>query len=127
LYLIAAQVFSGFVWAGFNLCTANFIYDAVSPEKRTRCIAYFNVLNGTALCLGAIIGSLSLSLLPPLFGYKILALFALSSLLRIAIGLFFSRSLKEVRPVEKIKSDELFFSMIGLKPILGVERKTIRY
>lgn len=127
VYLVGAQVLSGFVWAGFNLCTSNFIYDAVSPEKRTRCIAYFNTLNGIALCLGAIIGGFLVPVLPALFGCKILTLFVLSSLLRIAVGLFFPRKLNEVRPVEKIKSDELFFSMIGIKPILGIERKTIRY
>lgn len=126
-YLIGAQIFSGFVWAGFNLCTSNFIYDAVSPEKRTRCIAYFNTLNGVALCLGAFIGGFSLPLLPPLFGYKILTIFLISSLLRMAVGMFLPRQLKEVRPVKKIKSDQLFFSMIGIRPILGIERKTIRY
>lgn len=126
-YLIGAQIFSGFLWAGFNLCTSNFIYDAVTPEKRTRCIAYFNSLNGIALCLGAIIGGFSLPLLPPLFGYKILTLFIISSLLRVAIGLYLPYRLKEVRPVGKIKSVELFFSMIGIRPLLGVDRKTIRY
>ena len=127
LYLIFAQVFSGFVWAGFNICTSNFIYDAVIPEKRTRCIAYFNTLNGMALCLGAIIGGFALPLLPRLSGYRILTLFFISSILRIIIGLWFPRLLKEVRLVEKIKSDELFFSMIGIKPLIAVERKTIRY
>lgn len=127
LYLIFAQVFSGFVWAGFNICTSNFIYDAVIPEKRTRCIAYFNALNGIALCLGAIIGGLALPFMPAISGYKILTLFLISSLFRIVIGLWLPRLLKEVRPVEKIKSDELFFSMIGIKPLIAVERKTIRY
>ncbi len=123
LYLILAQVFSGFLWAGFNLCTSNFIYDAVTPEKRTRCIAYFNTLNGIALCFGAILGGLLLPKLPVIFGHKILTLFLASALLRVFIGLTLPRRLKEVRPVEKIKSDELFFSMIGIRPILEAERK----
>ncbi len=125
VFLFCSQIFSGFMWAGFNLCASNFIYDAVIPEKRTRCIAYFNVLNGTALCLGALIGGFLLPLLPELFGYKILMLFLISSLLRFAVGFFFPAKLKEVRPVESIKSIQLFFSMIGIKPILGIERKTI--
>ncbi|MCB1195547.1 MFS transporter [bacterium] len=127
LFLIVAQVFSGFLWAGFNLCSSTFIYDAVSPEKRTRCIAYFNTLNGTALCLGAITGGFLLPVLPPLFGHKMLTLFLISSLLRICVGLTLPRKLKEVRQVEHIKSDELFFSMIGIRPMIGIERKTIRY
>jgi len=35
--------------------------------------------------------------------------------------------IKEVRPAVKVKSNKLFFSMMGIKPILGIERKTIRY
>lgn len=127
VFLIGAQIFSGFIWAGFNICTSNFIYDAVSPEKRTRCIAYFNTLNGAALCCGAVLGGFLLSFLPPLFGSKIFSLFIISSLLRITIGLFLPRQLKEVRAVESINSEQLFFSVIGIKPLLGVERKTIRY
>ncbi|MFH2137856.1 MAG: MFS transporter [Candidatus Omnitrophota bacterium] len=126
-FLIGAQVFSGFLWAGLNLCTANFIYDAVTPEKRTRCIAYFNLFNGLALCLGSLIGGFSLSVLPPLYGSKILTLFMISAVLRLAVGIFLPGRLKEVRPVEKVKSDELFFSMIGIRPMLGIERKTIRF
>jgi len=126
-YLFFAQIFSGFLWAGFNLCTTNFIYDAVSPGKRTRCISYFNVLNGLALSCGALLGGFLLQRLPPLFGYKILTLFLISSILRIIAGTLMPLTLREVRPVEKAKSNELFFSMIGVKPLLGIERKTIRY
>ncbi|MFH0731698.1 MAG: MFS transporter [Candidatus Omnitrophota bacterium] len=126
-FLILAQIFSGFMWAGFNLCTSNFIYDAVSPEKRTRCIAYFNVLNGLALCCGALLGGFLVSWLPPLFGYKILTLFLISSILRVAVAVYIPKRLKEVRSVDKVKSNDLFFSVIGIRPMLGVERKTIRY
>jgi len=127
VFLFFAQVFSGFLWAGFNLCTTNFIYDAVIPEKRTRCISYFNVLNGLALCAGALLVGFLLQRLPALFGYKILTLFLISSTLRIMVSILMPLKLKEVRPVEEAKSNELFFSMIGIKPLLGIERKTIRY
>jgi MFS family permease len=126
-FLIFAQLFSGFLWAGFNLCTTNFIYDAVSPEKRTRCISYFSVLNGLALSVGALLGGFLLQRLPHLLGYRILTLFLISSILRIMVGIFVPLKLEEVRPVEKVNSNELFFSMIGIKPLLGIERKTIRY
>lgn len=127
VFLLSAQIFSGFLWAGFNIATSNFIYDAVSPEKRIRCISYFNVVNGVALGAGALLGGFFLKKLPSLFGYKILTLFLISSILRIIVGLFIPSKLKEVRAVEKIKSNDLFFSMIGIRPLLGIERKTIRY
>lgn len=127
VFLIFAQIFSGFLWAGFNLCASNFIYDAVTPEKRTRCIAYFNVLNGFALCSGALIGGFLIPKLPPLFGYNILTILLISAVLRIITALFLPLGIKEVRHVEKIKNNELFFSMAGIKPILGIdERKVIR-
>jgi MFS family permease len=127
LYLLAAQAVSGFAWAGFNLCTSNFIYDAVTPEKRTRCIAYFNVFNGLALSLGALTGGFLLQHLPYLSGSRILSLFVVSSALRLIVGTVMPAMLKEVRPVEKVKSERIFFSMIGIRPMLGVERKTLRY
>lgn len=127
LFLIIFQVMAGFAWAGFNLCATNFIYDAVSPEKRTRCISYFNVLNGMALCLGAITGGFLIEKLPPLFGHRILTLFLISSFLRIIVGIFMPMSLKEVKYVEKVTTKKLLYSVIGFKPLLGIERKTIRY
>lgn len=123
IFLFFAQVISGFVWAGFNLCTSNFIYDAVTPEKRTRCISYFNVLNGLSLCFGALLGGFLLQKLPPLFGYNILSLFLLSSILRLFVSSFMTTKLKEVRQVEEIRSSQLFFSVMGIKPFLGIERK----
>ncbi len=126
-FLFFTQIVSGFAWAGFNLCASNFIYDAVSPPKRTRCIAYFNLLNGLALAFGALIGGFIVSRLPELFGYKILSLFLLSSCLRLIMATLLPLPLKEVRAVPTVKSNELFCSMLGVKPILGVERKTIQY
>ncbi|MCM8756775.1 MAG: MFS transporter [Candidatus Omnitrophica bacterium] len=126
LFLVFAQIFSGFIWAGFNLCTTNFIYDAVMPEKRVRCIAYFNVINGLAICLGALLGGFILKWLPTLFGYQILPIFVISSILRFFVGLYLPPKLKEVRPIEKVSSWQLFSSVIGIKPLLGIDRRTIR-
>ncbi len=115
IFLIFAQVLSGFAWAGFNLCASNFIFDAVSPEKRTRCISYFSAINGMALCFGALLGGLLVNKLPNIFGYKILSLFLISGILRLAVSFFLPKKLKEVRAVENISSGKLFFSAIGLK------------
>lgn len=113
--LFLAQIWSGFVWAGFNLCATNFIYDCATPEKRTRCVAYYNFFVGLAICLGALSGGFLVKVLPALFGYKILAIFLVSAILRFSVGFFLSRNIKEVRVVNKIRSVELFFSMIGIK------------
>lgn len=125
-YLVMVEMFSGFLWAGFNLCAANFIYDAASPQKRTRCIAYFNVVNGFALACGALLGGFMVRNLPPLFGHKILALFFISAMLRLAVSWTLPQMLKEVRHVEHIKSLDLFFSMIRLRSIPGNDRNSLR-
>lgn len=124
LYLVFIQIVSGFAWSGFNLCTTNFIYDAVRPEKRTRCIAYFNACSGAALCLGALLGGYLVNILPRLFGYKILSLFLISTILRFLVASLFSGKISEVRKTENISSKDLFYSVIGLKPMLGIAQES---
>ncbi len=117
VFLFFAQLVSGFAWAGFNLCASNFIYDAVTPAKRTRCIAYFNAINGTALCLGGLVGGFLCEKLPTFFGYQLLTLFLLSSCLRLGVAIVMPLFIKEVRPVAVMANRNLFLSMIGLKPM----------
>ncbi len=124
IYLVFIQALSGFAWAGFNLCATNFIYDAVSPEKRTRCIAYFNVSTGVAVCLGSLAGGFLVNILPGLLGYKILSLFLLSSSLRFLAAFLFSRKIKEVRVASEISSKDLFFSVVGLRPVSGLTQES---
>jgi MFS family permease len=118
-YLILVQSFAGFAWSGVGLSTGNFIYDAVTPQKRVRCIAYFNVLNGVALFLGSSLGGFLASRLPPLLGYQLLSLFALSSFCRITVYLFLSRSFREVRAAHAVPIHQLFFSVVGIRPLVG--------
>lgn len=124
-FLVGAQVVSGFAWAGFNLCASNFIYDAVPPDRRVRYISYFNVLNGLMLSAGALLGGFLAGIVPPIMGYRILTVLVISSTLRIIVTAAFSFRLREVRSVVSIKSDDLFFGMLGIRPFLGVERRTI--
>jgi MFS family permease len=114
-YLIAIQFFGGFFWAGFNLAASNFMFDAVTPEKRTRCIAYYNVINGIAISAGAIAGGFLAKSLPPVFGNRILSLFLLSGLVRFA-ALPICSTIREVRQVKHVSNTELFFSVMTARP-----------
>jgi len=115
-FLFVAQLFSGFAWAGFNLSASNFIYDAASPAKRTRCIAYFNVFNGLSLCLGALLGGYLAQITHPGFlKYNIMNLVLVSAILRLVTAFFLPFKLKEVREVETIKNRHLIYSMLRLK------------
>lgn len=120
VYLIIVQIFAGFLWAGFNIGVSNFIYDAATPAKRSRCIAYFNVINGSCIFIGAVFGGYLAVRIPPIFGYRLLSLFLLSGLLRI-IPAVSSFAIKEVRNVRKVSHANLFYSMFGIKPQLLIE------
>ncbi len=118
-YLIFVQVFSGFVWAGFNLSTSNFVFDASSPAGRTRSIAYLNAASGIGLCLGALMGGLLIPLLPPLFGQKILSLFVISSIIGLPVAFLVPFGLREVRWVQKISFIRLLSSVAGVTSLHG--------
>jgi len=47
-------------------------------------------INGTAICLGALLGGVLAKAMPPLFGHRLLALFLLSGVLRRRFRLYFS-------------------------------------
>jgi MFS family permease len=123
-YLVAVELFAGFVWGGFNLCATNFIYDAVSPAKRVRCLGYYNLFSGVAIFAGAGIGGVLADRLPPLFGYPLLSLFVLSAALRGLARLFLSPHFREVRTAARhVSSAELFFSVVGMRPLAGLNRE----
>jgi len=123
-YLFCVEVFAGFVWGGFNLCTLNFIYDAVSPGKRVRCLSYFSFINGLAIFLGAGLGGVLAEKLPFLNGSRLCSLLLVSGCLRLLSHFVLSRHFQEVRPpAQKVSSTELVFSVVGIRPILGRDQE----
>jgi MFS family permease len=107
IYLIAVEIFSGFVWAGFNLCARNFIYDAVTREKLALCISYYNILSGITVFIGATIGGAIASMNFNLFGIgPILFIFLLSTILRFTFYFVLMPKVQEVRGVKEYKDGE---------------------
>ena len=96
-YLVAVQLFSGVCWAGFDLCSGNFIYEAAPLGKRLKYIAYHKALTTAFMAMGALIGAYLLGVVRPVLGYNILALFVLSGVLRLAVTTVMFPKLKEVR------------------------------
>jgi hypothetical protein len=97
IYLVFVQLFSGAMWAGFELCTINFIYEAAPRGKRLKYISYHKSLSTLSWALGALTGALLLGVVRPILGYKILALFVLSAVLRFGITFVMFPQLREVR------------------------------
>ncbi len=98
-YLFFVQLFAGSMWGGFNLLILNFIMEAVTPEKRIRCISYFNVVNSFSVFLGASLGGFLFHRLPLFQGYSFLTLFLLSCLGRFIVMIFLANKVREIRTV----------------------------
>ena len=56
--MLVLQVFSGFVWAGVNLATTNFIFDSEDKSRIASTMANFNALNNGLAFAGSITGGL---------------------------------------------------------------------
>jgi hypothetical protein len=122
-YLIGVQVLSGFLWSGYMISSSNFVFDAVPGAKRACSISYFNVVNGAAICAGALIGGFLIDFIPihsPLPGIP--AVFVMSSAMRFLFRLLMSRGIKEVRTSRSIPAIYLFSYVGGIRPLLGFTR-----
>jgi MFS family permease len=109
-WLIIMQIFSGFAWAGFQLSSGVFIFDAAPARNRTRYIAVYNSLIFLGVSMGSLTGGMLTPLLPPFMGSYFLSIFLVSGVARLAVALFFLRRIKEVRKVPRIEARELLFS-----------------
>ncbi|MEM3127364.1 MAG: MFS transporter [Candidatus Woesearchaeota archaeon] len=118
-YIFILKVLSGFFWGGFNLAAGNFIFDATTPQKRTRCVAYFNMVHGAAVFLGATIGGFLLNFV------AIPSLFLISGTLRLGISIIFMPKLKEMRLIEVSFGKSLFHDSLAIKPQQGIVHEAI--
>ncbi|MCX6010403.1 MAG: MFS transporter [Chloroflexi bacterium] len=86
VYLVCVQLFSGVVWAGFDICSLSLVYKAASPEKRAGYIVYKKSLIALCQAFGALAGAGLLSFMFPVLGNRILGLFLLSGILRFIVA-----------------------------------------
>jgi MFS family permease len=107
IYLVSANIISGFAWSGFSLSGVNFAYDSSTPRERTKQLAVFGAMDGLACCIGATVGGVIAPYLPPLLGYPLRTLFVVSGVLRGVVALIFLRQVKEVRNVTDISNWQL--------------------
>ena len=122
LFLICIQLVSGFAWGGFNLSASNFIYDVVSREKRALAIAYFNVLNGIAVFLGASLGALLLKFNLITFMEPILFIFLISAVLRLIVHIFLRKNIHEARSVKQLNH---IVELVNFIPMQGFVTRII--
>jgi len=115
-YLIFAESFGGFMWAGFGLASTTFIYDAVTAQRTALCSAYFSLLNNIGVFAGALIGGFLSSTQISIFGFKhILLIFLISGVLRLAMYLIMVSRFKEVRLVKPLFFKDAREKVAGLQ------------
>jgi len=122
------QMYTGVFWAGYNLASASFMFDAVSPAKRGRCAAYQNLLTYisifTATYLGGTLvthfGDIEFGLhttwTPP---SPLLILMFISGILRILTCFLFLPLFREVRDVDAIRHRDIIFRVTQIRPLSG--------
>jgi MFS family permease len=106
-WIIIAQMYSGFAWAGFQLASSIFIYDASPRENRTRFIALYNAMVFLGVSLGSLAGGFIAPYLPLIKGSHFLSVFLLSGLLRLVVIALFLPRISEVRNVKPVSIRDL--------------------
>ena len=114
--LLVPAITNGFAWAGFNLATNNYVYDAVKIEKRAYGVSYMDLIAGLGTFVGAMIGS-GIAFVGVSFMSTMLFLFAVSAVGRLLVAVIGMKFLREVRHVKKFSSHFIFDEF---KPMQGV-------
>ncbi len=120
LYLILVpQLISGIGWAAFNLAASNFIYDAVTVERRAICVAYYSVLSGLGVFIGAIAGGLIAEYSNITFINIFFFIFIVSGIFRALFSIIMIPRIREVRTtISKDRPNPLNY-LKEIRPIHG--------
>lgn len=118
-WLIAIHLFAGLVWGGYELSSANFLFDSVRPTKRARVFAYHDTLHSVFLFSGAMIGGLisTRAMVLPGMLSNLPTIFLVSGILRLLAAVLFLPKIKEVREVEHITGAKLLFTYMAIEPL----------
>ncbi len=116
VYLSGIEFLSGIIFAGFNLSTSNFIYDAVTREKMGLCTAYDNITSGIGIFIGATLGGFFASNFTFGFMSVFLALFFVSGVLRVVFSALFMRNVNEVRMTDDFRFVDISEKFKDLTP-----------
>src|SRR3989338_4029595 len=127
-FILMIQALAGILWGGLTLSAANFIFDAVTPVKRARCVAYYNVLINSGTLIGAGLGGVMAISLPTeftLFSYhfsllsNLKILFLVSGIARIIVGLVFLPVIREVKEVPTSSAWDIILQVVEISPFRG--------
>ncbi|MBI5623988.1 MAG: MFS transporter [Elusimicrobia bacterium] len=113
MFLAAIECYSGFAWAAYLMGVNNFIYDAVTPAKRTRAMAYYSAVTGIGQAFGPLVGGYLYPRLPELHGHGFITMLLITASLRVVAGTAFVRFVREVKPAEAVQPKDALQRLIG--------------
>lgn len=130
IYLLVIQMLSGFVWSGFSLSTANYLYD-IRPHKSDFAVyaAMQSALSACAVFVGAVLGGLIATVAPTLaeavpvlrdIYSPLYIVFGVSCLMRIAVTVWFIPRSVEPRVRKRPKLLQIIFRVSRFNAISGI-------
>jgi hypothetical protein len=124
--LTCVELYSGIVWAGFNLSCSTFMFESVKPEFKVKYYTYNKVLYGIGVFIGAMFGVLLINMPPIIFSSSILLIFFVSGIFRIIIAFIFIPRIQEEKVVTiNFKNGNPFGHLITLRPRSGPQYEII--
>ena len=124
--LLAVQLISGALNAGFNLASANYMYDSVPSFHRARVVSYQSLVNSLVNLGAGLAGALLARRLPheiqlPSLHIEMTSnlpvIFLAAGLLRLVLSIHLLPRVKEVRAVEPISSFDLMRRLALAEPL----------
>ena len=113
IYLVfGPSLIGGIAWSGLDLATGNFIFDTVTPQKRSLVVSYFHVMMGVGIFLGAGLGGLLAKIINISFMDTLLFIFLISAFARLITGMLLISKIKEVRKTEKFDSSKALKNLV---------------
>ncbi|MCX8175336.1 MAG: MFS transporter [Candidatus Micrarchaeota archaeon] len=122
--LVLFQLYSGFVWSGYDLAVFNYALSLVSRELRPSFMSKYNIFSGVFYAAGALAGGAFLQLFGDVsfLGYSgILLVFLISTLMRLTVVLLFTPRLAEGghEPQNTSQERAVIFDIVAVYPTQG--------
>jgi predicted MFS family arabinose efflux permease len=126
-FLFCVNFLGGVTWGGLALALQNYVFDAVRPADRAKAVATYSTINALGWCVGALVGSWLVNLLPSqiAIGHFSLSLasnlplvFFVSGALRLAVSGSLLGAFHEARAVEHAPFTQLVWELPLLKPLV---------
>ncbi len=125
-FLLAVNFSGGVIWAGLALGLQNYVFDSVSPEDRSKAVAFYSTVNVAGWSVGALLGSWLVERLPSQIEWAGVTLqpasnlpfvFFLSGVFRLLVSSSLLRTFHEARRVERVPRQQLLWELPLMKPV----------